>query len=165
MRCFKAMSSSHARLEFAPGVWRGLMQDLRRRGRGQRESGAFLLARRDDALRVVRTWLAYDELAPESLNHGYVRLETSAFSRLWEWCDQRQLHVAADVHTHPWGPGQSDSDRAFPMIALAGHIALIVPSFALGEPQPIDVSFNVYQGGGRWISVFGRVAASKILAP
>jgi len=159
------MNSSPTQLEFAPGVWRGLMQDLCRRGRGQREAGAFLLAHRDDAVRAVQTWLAYDELAPESLNYEYVRLETAAFSRLWEWCDQQQLQVVADVHTHPLGPGQSDSDRAFPMIALAGHIALIVPRFALGEPQPVDVSFNVYRGSGRWTSDFGRAAASKILAP
>jgi len=141
------------------------MLDLRKRGQGCHESGAFLLARRDDPERVVHEWLAYDELDPEAFNLGYVRLKTAAFSRLWEFCDRRLLQVVADVHTHPWGPRQSDSDRAFPMIALAGHIALIVPRFARGEPKPVDVSLNVYRGGGHWISVSGRAAASKIIAP
>ncbi len=159
------MSSSPKMLEFAPGVWRSLMLDLRECGQGCHESGAFLLSRRDDPERVVREWLVYDELDPESFNRDYVQLETAAFSRLWEWCDRRQLQVVADVHTHSWGPRQSDSDRAFPMIALAGHIALIVPRFAQGEPNPVDVSLNVYRGGGRWTSVFGRAAASKIIAP
>lgn len=159
------MSSSSKVLEFAPGIWRRLTLDLRERGQDCHESGAFLMARRDDPARVVHEWLAYDELDPEAFNHGYVRLKTAAFSRLWEFCDRRQLRVVADVHTHPWGPRQSNSDRAFPMIALAGHIALIVPRFAQDGPNPVDVSFNVYRGGGHWISVLGRAAASKIIAP
>ncbi len=35
------------------------------------------------------------------------------------------------------------------MIVLAGHIALIAANFARGRVMPKDVSFNVYQGGGR----------------
>lgn len=157
------MSSLPRMLEFAPGVWQALMHDLRERGQGRRESGAFLLDRRDDPRRVVKAWLPYDEIDADALNSDHIRLSTAAFGRLWQWCDHRQFRVIADVHTHPWGPGQSDSDRAFPMIAFVGHIALIVPNFAQGNPQPLDVSFNVYRGGGRWFSALGHAAASKII--
>lgn len=149
-------------LEFAPRVWSALMNDLYRRGGGRRESGAFLLGRITDATKVVHEWLPYDELDPMSLNYAIVRLESSAFTRLWEACAARQLEVVADVHTHPFGPTQSRSDRAYPMISLAGHIALIVPNFARSPVMPKDVSFNVYQGGGRWCSHYRSDAASLI---
>lgn len=159
------MSSSPKMLRFAPGIWRRLMWDLRIRGQGRRESGAFLLARRNDPKRVVREWLAYDDLDPGALNRDYIRLEPAAFCRLWEWCDQQRLQVIADVHTHPFGPEQSSSDRAFPMISFAGHIALIAPRFAQGEPKTIDVSYSVYRGSGDWATALGEAAASKIIAP
>lgn len=149
-------------LEFAPGVWSALMADLHRRGGGWRESGAFLLRQATETTLVVQGWLPYDELDPNSLKYTYVRLETYAFSRLWDICAELKLEVVADVHTHPLGPHQSLSDRANPMISLSGHIALIVPSFARGKVKPSDVSFNVYKGGGVWSSYFQDDAASKI---
>jgi proteasome lid subunit RPN8/RPN11 len=150
------------RLEFAPGIWSALMADLRRRGRGWRESGAFLLGHAKDTVRVVQAWLPYDELDPQSHNYIYVRLESTAFSRLWAICAERKLEVVADVHTHPMGPRQSTSDRTYPMISLAGHIALIVPRFGRGNVRPTDLSFSVYLGGGKWVSYFHEDAASLI---
>ena len=56
---------------------------------------------------------------------------TAAISAtLWDICKRRGLTVVADVHVHPGGAGQSDSDRDHPMISRAGHIALILPDFA-----------------------------------
>ncbi len=149
-------------LEFAPGVWSALMADLHRRGGGWRESGAFLLHQTTETTRSIQAWLPYDELDPKSLNYSYVRLESSAFSRLWTICAELKLEVVADVHTHPMGPRQSPSDRAHPMISLAGHIALIVPRFACGKVMPRDLSFNVYLGAGKWVSYFHDAAASLI---
>jgi proteasome lid subunit RPN8/RPN11 len=139
------------------------MDDLRRRGGGRRESGAFLLSELNAPNGVVRAWLAYDELAPESLAYNYVRLESAAFSRLWDWCSCRGLSVVADVHTHPLGPRQSPSDRANPMVSIIGHIALIVPRFAQGKPRPRDVSLNVYRGGGKWTSFYRRAAEALLV--
>lgn len=165
MTCCKAMNSFPAPLKFAPRVWSGLMEDMRRRGRGCREAGAFLLTEADRGDRVVRTWLPYDVLAPESLAYTYVRLESSAFSRLWAWCAEHHVEVVADVHTHPSGPRQSVSDRAHPMVSLRGHVAIIVPSFAQHNPQPLDCSVNVYLGDQRWLSFLGQDAQKLILAP
>lgn len=158
------MNSSPKPLKFAPGVWSALMQDLATRSGGRRESGGFLLSSRADSNKVVRRWLAYDDLAPECLAYDYVRLEPDAFSRLWPWCAQSNVEVLADVHTHPRGPQQSRSDRAHPMVSLAGHIALIVPWFAQRSPKPRDVSFNVYEGSGGWSSFYGAKAAALIVA-
>lgn len=160
-RC-KAMNSNCMRLEFAQGVWTGLMDDLRRRGRGQRESGAFLLGEIRDTGRFVHTWLPYDELDPGSLAYAYVRLSSDAFTKLWAICADHGLQVVADVHTHPLGPGQSPSDQANPMIGLPGHVAIIVPRFAAGNVRPENVSVNTYLGEKRWQNAFGAAAAELI---
>jgi hypothetical protein len=128
------------RLEFLPGVWNGLMGDLHQRGGGRRESGAFLLGQVTKDAKVVSEWVSYEDLDPASRKHAIIRLDTSAFPRLWQVC----------------------ADRAFPMLALSGHIALIAPRFARGAVKTTDVSFNVYAGGGNWNSYFGADAASFI---
>ena len=162
MKSSKAMSSPVKPLEFRAGLWSALMEDLRHRGNGLRESGAFLLGTVDKDGRVVREWLPYDDLDAAAQNFDYVRLSTNAFSKLWEACLMRQMEVVADVHTHPCGPAQSPSDRANPMISLPGHVALVVPHFALGDIRPVDVSVNVYLGKGRWKSYFRQGASTLI---
>ena len=156
------MSSIVKQLEFRAGVWTSLMLDLRLRGGGRRESGAFLLGRAGPAAKTVHDWLPYDELDPGSLNYDYVRLSTETFSRLWSVCAKRDMEVIGDVHTHPLGPAQSPSDRANPMVSIAGHIALIVPRFAMDDVTPTDVSVNVYPGSRKWSSHFGPRAAALI---
>lgn len=156
------MNSPLKPLEFATGVWPALIEDLRCRGRGVRESGAFLLGRHRAGVRSVAQWLPYEQLDPAALNFEYVRLESAAFGRLWDACSARGLEPVADVHTHPFGPRQSGSDRKYPMISLAGHVALIVPRFAQGRILPVDVSVNVYLGGGGWESHFEGEAHARI---
>lgn len=165
MSFFKVQNSSQSLIEFAPGVWTALMGDLRVRGQGRRESGAFLLADAGAETPVITSWLPYDELGPESLAYAYVRLEPEAFTRLWSYCADKRVKVVGDIHTHPKGPGQSPSDKKHPMVAFAGHVALIAPWFAQRSPTPRDVSLNVYQGGGKWLNYFNEEAAARISAP
>ena len=141
------------------------MLDLKQRGHGRRESGAFLLAEVSRNDRIVRAWMPYDMLAPESLAYAYVRLESEAFSRLWTWCTKHGMEVVADVHTHPKGPAQSMSDRVHPMVALHGHVALIVPWFAQRNPRPFDCSSNIYLGNGKWANFYREQAEKHIVAP
>jgi proteasome lid subunit RPN8/RPN11 len=139
------------------------MLELWRRGGERRESGAFLLASPHQPRRVQR-WITYDELDPNSLQYAYVRLEPAAFTRLYELCGRFQLEIVADIHTHPFDPQQSPSDRDNPMVAIPGHIALIAPRFARAPVALADVSVNIYGGDGRWSSFFGRDAAALIVA-
>lgn len=149
-------------LEVPAPLWKALIDDLRQRGFGKRESGAFLLGTMDGDVRRVQAWVPYDELDANALSAGYVRLDTSAFTRLWAICAEKYLTVVADVHTHPGSPNQSRSDRANPMISQAGHFALIVPKFACGPVAPRDVSVNVYLGSKQWASFFKRDAQALI---
>jgi hypothetical protein len=135
-------------------LWRRLLSGLRSRGRGVRESGAFLLGtKHDSGRRRIVDFILYDELDPNALDTGIVRLDGRHFGKLWDLCTARGQTVVADVHTHPGGAYQSDSDRANPIIARANHIALIVPNFAAPPVTRESLGIYRYSGGGRWETV------------
>ena len=69
------------------------------------------------------------------------------------YAQDRGLTVVADVHTHPGAADQSGSDRAHPIIARAGHLALIVPNFAAPPVKRETLGIYRYCGGGRWKTV------------
>ena len=155
MTFFKAATTPAPLLELPASLWTELMAHLRAQGAGVRESGAFLLGQRTDAGRVVLRFLPYEQLQADVFSHDYVSLKANSFAKLWAVCRAAGMTVVADVHTHPFGPGQSRSDRANPMVALKGHIALIVPRFAKGNPRPRDLGLYVYQGNHQWASYSG----------
>lgn len=132
-------------------LWRRLLAGLRERGQhGRRESGAFLLGRRRHGRARVLAFVLYDDLDPGCLDTGIVRFDGRYFGALWGLCEARGLTVVADVHTHPAGSQQSDSDRAHPMVALAGHLALIVPRFAAPPVRRDGLGIYRYEGSKRW---------------
>lgn len=143
-------------------LWDVLLEQLRERGGGVRESGAFLLGAGDSAQRIARRIVLYDDLDPACLNEGYVRFDGVHYGRLWEICASECLSVVADVHTHPYGPGQSHSDKTHPMVSIPGHIALIVPNYAQGTIAPPDIGVYIYRGRHRWTAYRGWRAAAVL---
>lgn len=133
-------------------LWKKLIKELKARGKGIRESGAFLLG---DATKVMVTeFICYDDLDPHSLDSGIIVFEGDGYIPLWKICKEKGVHVLADVHTHPgsW-TGQSGADKKHPMIAQAGHIALIVPNLAAKRGQLIKgVGIHEYLGDKQWKS-------------
>ncbi len=148
------------RLLITPALWTRLIAELAERGEGRRESGAFLLGR--PGARRIEEALYFDDLDPRSLK-GSIHLRGPAFSRLWEHCSSHGLRALADVHTHP-GPwvAQSPTDRRYPLVAQRGHVALIVPRFALDGAAPSRIGFHRYDGESGWTSFFGRAAARRL---
>lgn len=142
-------------LEISPLVWGDLISHLRTQGSGIRESGAFLLGNKSPSTRTVVQFLPYEQLQEDSLHDDYVELTAASFAKLWRICREQNLAVVADIHTHRFGAQQSLSDSTNPMIAIAGHIALIVPRFAQGAVGSRDIGLYVYQGSHRWISFSG----------
>jgi proteasome lid subunit RPN8/RPN11 len=131
-------------------LWQRLIGQLRRRGKNIRESGAFLLGTHKNGRSRIIDFILYDDLDPHSLDTGIIRFDGRYYGSLWEHCKQRSLDVIADVHTHPGGSEQSPSDRAHPMIAKTGHIALILPRFA-GTPWcRADIGIYRYFGAKNW---------------
>jgi len=135
-------------------LWRRLCSALRQRGLSQtRESGAFLLGRQREGRRHIVDFVLYDDLDAHCLDTGIVRLDGRYFSQLWSECKARGLSVVADIHVHPYGSEQSDSDRDHPMISRAGHIALILPRFAAARQSRREIGIYRYLGGKRWQAI------------
>ena len=125
------------------------MHELRERGRGSRESGGFLLGRRDGDRRLVEGFIPYDEIDPDCLR-GTIVFDGSRMDLVWDLCRAKNLEVVADVHTHPGGYSQSNVDQENPMIPERGHIALIVTNFADKRYMPGQIGIYEFRGGDRW---------------
>jgi proteasome lid subunit RPN8/RPN11 len=136
-------------------LWRRLLIALRARGRERtRESGAFLLGARDeDGCARIEDFVLYDDLDPKALASGIVHFNGRYFSDLWAICEARDLAVVADVHVHPGGAAQSDSDRSHPMISLKGHLALILPDFADHPVKRQRIGIYRYEGAKLWQTI------------
>ncbi len=140
------MFDRHALLRIRRRDWQHLIGELGRRGQGGREAGAFLLGERAGDGRTVTGIVYFDDLDPHCLTGG-IAMNGLAFSRLWDLCDQQNRRVLGDVHTHPgFGVRQSGTDAANPMVARAGHVALIVPHLAQRPIQSRRVGVHRYDG-------------------
>lgn len=110
--------------------WWSICQQLKKRGHDTHESGAFLLGEETGGVKSIISAVYYDDIDPTALSTGIVRLSGGTTSKVWRICREKGLQVIADVHTHPNGAGQSNSDKQHPMISIKGHVALILPQFA-----------------------------------
>ena len=135
-------------------LWRRLLICLRERGlKKSRESGAFLLGYYNNGRTRIADFVLYDDLDPHCLDTGIVRFDGRYFGELWELCKTRGLTVVADVHVHPGGSQQSESDRAHPMISSKGHLALILPHFAARPVSKHEIGIYRYQGSKCWQTI------------
>jgi proteasome lid subunit RPN8/RPN11 len=146
------------RLSCSSRLWRTLLHELARRGGGHRESGAFLLGRHHQGWRMIRGFICYDDLDPHCLDSGIVVFDGAGYGPLWQHCRKTRLEVVADVHTHGGLGQQSAADRDHPMIALPGHVALIVPGFAQRPVGVDELGVYEYQGDHHWKEYDGRSA-------
>lgn len=131
-------------------AWNEGVDELQRRTGGRRESGAFLLGTVQGNVRKIGQFLYYDDIDPTCFSRGIVEFDGSKFGLVWEKCRRLKMVVVADVHVHPRGSGQSDTDRHNPMIAESGHLALILPNFAMGARMPGEIGVYEYLGARRW---------------
>ena len=139
-----------AKLEISKQKWDELISQLKKRGNGTNESGAFLLAKPDS--NVIMDFVCYDELDPTCYDSKIIIFKTAGYRLLWQYCTANTLTVVADVHTHPhrWA-GQSLADMQHPMILQKGHIAMIVPNYAQTKIKSLrGVGVYEYQGDNEW---------------
>lgn len=131
-------------------LWFDLVNELRLRGQGRRESGAFLLAL-TGSKKVIR-FVCYDDLDPTALDQGFIYFQSYGLSRLWDLCRENSLKVVADIHTHPGKiVKQSYIDKENPMVCDKGHLALIMPCYAVGNFKNLkQVGIYEYQGLHNW---------------
>jgi proteasome lid subunit RPN8/RPN11 len=138
------------RLVCAPQVWHRGVDELRRRADGRRESGAFLLGKVEGRVRRIEEFLFYDDIDPTCFARGIVEFDGRKLGAVWQRCRDSGRTVVADVHVHPGHYGQSPSDQRNPIIAEAGHLAVIIPNYARGARLPRQLGIYEYLGSYRW---------------
>lgn len=169
------MNSPTGGLRIDAALLAAVIEELGRRGKGVREAGAFLLTEPrqepggepDQAWPPVTDVAFYDDLDPQCLD-GAITFSADGYTALAARCRRDHVRVVADIHTHPRrSVRQSHIDAVHPMVALPGHIALIVPTFALGQIDLEDLGVHVFNGPGQWTSYFGTdiTAVLRITAP
>ncbi len=146
----RALLVPEHKLSCSSHLWRTIVRELERRGGHRHESGVFLLGVERGPRREVKDVVYYDQLDKHAYDSGVCMLHGDAFAKLWGICRERGLSVVADVHTHPGAARQSDSDKTNPMIATAGHIAVIVPDFARRADVREGLGVYEYLGRHRW---------------
>lgn len=128
--------------------WSKLLRGLKKRSKGVRESGAFLLMKPGSG-RIVRI-VFYDQFDKSVSDSGIIQFKGGY--DFYIYLEKHALEVFADIHTHPTeATNQSSSDRSHPMIRTKGHIAIIAPEYAYNVfLTPNDCSFYKYKGEYRW---------------
>jgi hypothetical protein len=146
----RAFVAPKHRISCRRDLWLAVTKELDRRGERVHEAGVFLLGRARGSRREVIEAVYYDDLDPRAYSTGVCVLHAPAFAKLWGHCRERKLTVVADIHTHGGRAVQSRSDKANPMVARAGHIAIILPNFAVA-PIPWDqIGIYEYRGDHQW---------------
>jgi proteasome lid subunit RPN8/RPN11 len=138
------------RVSCPAAFWKRIIQDLERRGRHEHEAGAFLLGTERRRRFEVRDVVFYDDLDPHAYATGVCVLHGDAFAKLWALCREKKLTVVADVHSHPGAATRSPTDKANPMVARAGHVALIVPDYASWPILWGRLGVYEYRGQHEW---------------
>lgn len=147
----RAFAAPRHGLSCRPDLWARMLDELDRRGGQRHESGCFLLGTANGSRREACALVYYDELDPDAYASGVCVLHGPAFAKLWQHCRAKGLMVVADAHTHPGAAFQSTSDRTNPMVARAGHIAIIIPNFAAAPVRQGDLGIYEYRGSHTWV--------------
>lgn len=146
----RGLVARNYQLSCSSRIWQECLGELAHRGQGEHESGAFLLGSRNGTKRTVEWVVYFDDLEPNCLDYGIVKLSGEGYGKLWELCRTRSTQVIADVHTHPGLARQSSIDCENPLIAVPGHVAIIVPNFAQHLPSHAELGIYEYLGNHRW---------------
>lgn len=136
-------------------LWLDGTKELQRRTHGRRESGAFLLGRKG-RIRRIEEFVFYDDVDAGALDTGIVVINGRRLGDLWAHCRRTRREVVADIHVHPGGYKQSASDKANPIIAEQGHVAIVLPNFAAGSNQPGCIGVYRYCGDRKWSDHSGK---------
>lgn len=133
-------------------LWARTISDLRRRGKGVQESGAFLLGRQRGSAAKVIQYICHDDLDPDAYQGGAILFHAVGYAALWRCCREQNLQLLCDVHTHPGANvAQSKIDREHPMFPMTGHTAMIVPNFANASRWSLQtVGVYEYLGNFQW---------------
>lgn len=117
---------SHLQLQISVNAVETIVDDVRRYGGHEVETGALLLTPRGESAVSV---LALAGEAGVTRDRGLFVLSAAALNPLFNYAEDNGLQVRAQVHSHMFKAFLSPTDKAG-NIRMQGFIAAVIPTFA-----------------------------------
>ena len=86
------------KLRIKLSLWKKLVKELKHRGYGERETGAFLLGSKKE--NTITTFICYNDLDPHAFDSGIIIFQGDGYIPLWEYCSKHDLKVLAGGCEH-----------------------------------------------------------------
>ncbi len=118
------------RLLITPACLASTTAWLRESSEGRRESTVLWAGRPNGSTLVVVSHLIEPGYVADALR---MNVPTVHRARVVQRLREEDLAVVADLHTHPFEAFLSPVDRAHPYSARIGHIAIVLPRYALED--------------------------------
>lgn len=115
-------------------------------GKVGRETGAFLLRRRESDTVDMIAWPLVVGIVR---SRGQFAVSGIALVRLFEWCGDEDIQIAALLHSHKFDAFLSPVDLKHGF-AAEGFLSTIVPDYATPPREPRQWKWWSFTGG-RWI--------------
>jgi len=137
-------------LTIPKALWIEILNILRLRSAGYRESGAILLGEIGPmGDRTARRAVPYHELDDDSASADYVELSEIGKYRLYRLIEQNKLRIIAMSHTHPYKwVGLSPVDQANQISSRVGFWSIVIPNFCREPWEVQHMGFHIREGRG-----------------
>ena|SRR3569832_1027608 len=151
-------------LQVAKKLWVTTWLGLQERSAGQREAACVWLGGRTRETEIATDIVFLDDLPGTVGRRLQHRTSRQAVAILLELARAKGLSIVADIHTHPsdW-VDLSDVDREHPIEYRVGLVAIVLPSFALGEPDLARTGVHQYLGNGDWERLDGSQSNPRLV--
>ncbi|MFF9040428.1 hypothetical protein ACF090_33750 [Streptomyces sp. NPDC014892] len=109
-----------------------VLQEIRRHGLADQETGALLLTGRSDMQVLV---VAVAGTTGIVRGRGLFTVSAVAYDRLFTFAEERSYRVRAMIHSHPEEAFLSRTDRAY-SLRVPGFVSAVVPTYAAPPADP-----------------------------
>jgi hypothetical protein len=145
---------SQVQLQVGADAVATIVDDVRRYGGGGVETGSLLLTPRGEPTASV---LALAGEAGVTRHRGLFVLSAAALSPLFDYAEDNDLQVRAQVHSHRFEAFLSPTDKAG-NIRMHGFIAAVIPTFATPSSDVAVWGWWVFEGAG-WIATHPAIVS------
>lgn len=87
-------------------------------------------------------------------NHEHGLLYTVDGEELYQinvWLYKNKLTLISQIHSHPGAAYHSDTDDAFPIVAVNGGVSIVIPDFGFGDISVSDWAVYRLIPGNGWV--------------
>lgn len=109
--------------------------------------------------RTVQKVVYFDDVDPNAYHDRAITFDTTRLGVVYDICESEGLSIVGDIHVHPAEAFLSPIDAANPVVAVAGHVGIILP-YSGRYQIPEQIAVHTLDASGNWQSIPpGQVAS------